>query len=117
MKNYKQKLYELALANTLECSDNWINLSTDLKSAKINDFLKQNEYFNSCLNLEEIKTDGQIIVSFKKTINIRERGALLLDFEKKIKKQIEVGLTVWLEPIRDKSSLRNLRGIELKDYE
>ena len=40
------------------------------------------------------------------------RGILLLDLEDRIKKNIDKGLTVWLEPVGDKSKLRNLRGIK-----
>ena len=42
------------------------------------------------------------------------RGMILLDLEEKLKKNIDIGLTVWLEPVGDKSKLRNLRGIKIK---
>ena len=31
-----------------------------------------------------------------------------------MKADIDEGITLWLEPVGDKSKLRNLRGIELK---
>ena len=34
--------------------------------------------------------------------------------EKKLKEHIDQGLSVWLEPIGDKSKLRKLRGVEVK---
>jgi hypothetical protein len=40
---------------------------------------------------------------------------MLLDLENEIKKDIDHGITVWLEPVGDKSKLRNLRGIKIKD--
>ena len=39
---------------------------------------------------------------------------MLLNFEKKIKNDIDKCLTVWCDPVGDKSKLRNLRGIKLK---
>ena len=39
---------------------------------------------------------------------------LLLDLEERLKKNIDKGLTVWFEPIGDKSKLRNLRGIKIQ---
>ena len=38
---------------------------------------------------------------------------MLIDLENKIK-TIDPGLTLWLEPVGDKSKLRNLRGITFK---
>ena len=42
------------------------------------------------------------------------RGIILLDLEEQLKKNIDQGLTVWLEPIGDKSKLRNLRGVKFQ---
>jgi hypothetical protein len=53
----------------------------------------------------------------KETIPTNIRGLLLLDLEKKLKDNIDNGLTVWLEPVGDKSKLRNLRGIKIKKIE
>ena len=39
---------------------------------------------------------------------------MLLDLEERLKKKIDLALTVWLEPVGDKSKLRNLRGITMK---
>ena len=39
---------------------------------------------------------------------------MLLDFEEELKKSIDQGITIWLEPVGDKSKLRNLRGITIK---
>ena len=38
----------------------------------------------------------------------------MLDFEESLKKNIDRGITIWLEPVGDKSKLRNLRGVEIK---
>ena len=39
---------------------------------------------------------------------------MLLDLEEKLKNEIDLGITVWCEPVGDKSKLRNLRGIKIK---
>jgi hypothetical protein len=57
--------------------------------------------------------DGQIYLTFKKSISASQRGILLLDLELLLKDKIDLGIVVWCEPIGDKNSLRNLRGIEI----
>ena len=39
---------------------------------------------------------------------------LLLDIEDMLKKTVDIGVTIWLKAVGDKSKLRNLRGIEIK---
>ncbi len=58
--------------------------------------------------------DGQILVSLIEPMPAGKRGTLLLDLEEFLKKVIDPGLVVWLEPLGDRNSLRNLRGIEVK---
>lgn len=58
--------------------------------------------------------DGQILVSLVESMPAGKRGTLLLDIEATLKEAIDPGLVVWLEPLGDRNSLRNLRGIEVK---
>lgn len=62
----------------------------------------------------EAKMDGQIILAFREPVPADKRGTLLLDLEESLKASIDPGLVVWLEPLGDRNSLRNLRGIEVK---
>lgn len=62
----------------------------------------------------DAKSDGQVIVSLREPVPADQRGTLLLDLEASLKESIDPALVVWLEPLGDKSSLRNLRGIEVK---
>ena len=57
--------------------------------------------------------NGQIVLRIEKSIPANERGLLLLELEEKIKLGIDMGLTIWCEPVGDKSKLRKLRGIEI----
>ena len=66
------------------------------------------------LDVTGVKRDGQVIVTFLEPVGPEERGTVLLDFEEYMKEAIDQGLTVWLEPLGDRNSLRNLRGIEVK---
>lgn len=66
------------------------------------------------ISVAQAKDDGQVIVSFTQPVGADVRGGLLLDLEAFLKQTVDAGLTVWLEPLGDKNSLRNLRGIEVK---
>lgn len=66
------------------------------------------------VSIVDAKSDGQIIVSLRVPVPADKRGTLLLDLEGGLKDLIDPGLVVWLEPLGDKSSLRRLRGIEVK---
>lgn len=59
------------------------------------------------------KPDGQVIVHLKQSLPANQRGTFLLDLEDCLK-EIDQALAVWLEPLGDRNSLRNLRGIEVK---
>ena len=94
-------------------SETWINLSEDKKIDLINNELKKNPNFKE-FKVHQTSNDGQIVFTVKKTIQSNIRGLLLLDLEEKLKENIDRGLTVWFEPVGDKSKLRNLRGIKIK---
>ena len=36
-----------------------------------------------------------------------------IELEQKLKSNIDVGITIWCEPVGDKSKLRKLRGIQI----
>lgn len=71
-------------------------------------------FSNEILMIVDAKLDGQIIVKLLQPVAADKRGTLLLDLEEFLIKSIDRGLVVWLEPFGDRSSLRNLRGIEVK---
>lgn len=58
--------------------------------------------------------DGQVFVNLAEALSPAVRGSLLLDFESDLKSGVDQGLVVWCEPLGDKSTLRNLRGIEIR---
>ena len=56
--------------------------------------------------------NGQIVLRIEKNIPANERGLFLLELEESLKSTVDKGITVWCEPVGDKSKLRNLRGIK-----
>lgn len=66
------------------------------------------------LTLSSCEADGYIFVNFLKAISADKRGTMLMDFEWALKQGIDEALTVWHVPQGDKSSLRRLRGVEVK---
>ena len=60
------------------------------------------------------KDDGQVIVQLNEPLSAGDRGTVLLDFEGYIQSAPDGGVTVWVEALGDRNSLRNLRGIEVK---
>ena len=104
-----------ALEQTPTCTSKWISLSTNDRLALIQKVIDENSLYSDTIILVDIAENGFVTIDFKRVVVPNERGGLLLDFEQKLKQLVEIGLTVWLKPIGDRSSLRNLRGIEVKN--
>jgi len=91
----------------------WKSLSYKDKKRLVKSELLNDELTKS-FEIFSLDDEGKIILKINKTIPVKIRGDLLLDLEEKLKKNIDKNLTVWLEPVGDKSKLRNLRGIKMK---
>ena len=102
-----------ALSATKVPQNNWKSMS-DIERLKIvkEQIELKKEYKN--ISIKKAEEDGQVIIIINEKISAGERGVFLLDFEKYLKDTIEQGINVWCEPIGDKNSLRNLRGIQIK---
>jgi hypothetical protein len=93
----------------------WRRLSDAGRHARVIDTLKTGTAdVNAAVLIAAAKEDGQIIVNLVEPLSASKRGQLLLDLEAFLKEAIDPGLAVWLEPLGDRNSLRNLRGIEVK---
>ena len=90
----------------------WVNMSRekriDLVESSINSFSS-----NCDISVVDTHNNGQVNIVINNLINVSERGTLLLNLEEFLKSNIDNGINIWHEPIGDKSSLRNLRGIEV----
>lgn len=60
------------------------------------------------------RDNGFVIFEFKDTIPVQIRGMYFLNIESHLNRMIDKSITIWIAPVGDKSSLRNLRGIEVK---
>ena len=66
------------------------------------------------LDFIRASANGHVIVSLKDKLGPAKRGELLLKIEEELKREVDPGLTIWLQPQSDKSVLRKLRGVEIK---
>ena len=107
----------LCYANTdtpTPCRD-WSQRSDNERLALVNNAVDSKKASsNKIFVVTEAKLDGQVIVSLLEPVPADKRGTLLLDLESLLKESIDPGLVVWLDPLGDRNSLRNLRGIEVK---
>ena len=105
-------LYQAAIADTPVVQAPWKAMDGEHRKAAINEVI-QSQQCQVC-EVVSIKNDGQVIIRFTEPVAVSKRGFLLLDLEEALKSEIDQGITVWVEALGDKNSLRNLRGIEVK---
>ena len=101
-----------ASAPTPKVGDAWVNSDSESRLNQINKVLEGTDFVEFITPTRALD-DGQVYFSFKKQISSSIRGVFLLDLEILIKNRIDTGIIIWCEPIGDKNSLRNLRGIEI----
>ena len=101
-----------AFDKTPSVKENWKKLNNFQRVELIYKEIKKDERLNE-FEVFKATNDGQIVFKVNKTIPVNERGMLLLGLEERLKQNIDEGLTVWFEPVGDKSKLRNLRGIKI----
>ena len=114
MINYINKKF--AEAESPKPSKEWKEKSKEDRIHQIVKVIDTNKIFE---DFEVIEADdyGQVILKIEKTIPASKRGVLLLKLEEVLKNSIENSINLWLEPVGDKSKLRNLRGIKFKSVE
>tara|TARA_B100000886_G_scaffold313510_1_gene250189 strand:+ start:108 stop:458 length:351 start_codon:yes stop_codon:yes gene_type:complete len=104
---------ETAFADTPTPQNAWKELHESRRIEIVKQSLSKNNNYSDFKVINALD-DGQIILKIEKSIPANLRGSLLLDCEESLKKNIDRGITIWLEPVGDKSKLRNLRGVEIK---
>jgi len=105
-KNYSQSI-------TPKTKNDWKNLKISNRENLIKKIFEENPIYSD-FEVVETPDNGQIVIRIEKIIPANERGLILLNLEEKLKKNIDDGLTIWCEPVGDKSKLRKLRGIQIK---
>ena len=101
-----------ASSPTPQVSANWANLDNQSRLNRLNEVLEGSSFYEVVAPTRTFN-DGQIYLSLKKPISSSMRGIFLLDLELFLKENVDQGIVIWCEPIGDKNSLRNLRGIEI----
>ena len=71
--------------------------------------------WNDKFNIISARKNGFVVFEFVKSIPVSERSKYLLDIESNLCEKLDSAITLWIAPVGDKSSLRNLRGIEVKN--
>tara|TARA_B100000035_G_scaffold106391_1_gene90221 strand:+ start:231 stop:569 length:339 start_codon:yes stop_codon:yes gene_type:complete len=112
MEEIKVDLSVNALAHTPQPSQHWVLLSAEERLGLVNKELISLRW--KYVEVLHAGSNGYITIALLEPLAPAERGHLLLDLEDRLKKKIDPGLTVWLEPQADKSVLRKLRGVEVK---
>ena len=93
-------------------SQDWKQKSEENRIKSVSKELKKNILYK---DFEVIKApdNGQIVFKIERIIPANERGLLLLELEGMLKSVVDKGITVWCEPVGDKSKLRQLRGVKI----
>ena len=100
-------------AKTPITSKDWRKKSEKNRIDIVSEELKKNSLYKD-FRVIKAPDNGQIVLKIDRIIPADSRGLLLLELEEKLKSKIDKGITVWCEPIGDKSKLRKLRGIKIK---
>lgn len=103
-----------ARAETLRPSESWSGTSQAQREDRIREVLANDEAFRNQIDFVSASADGEVIINLRVSLPADHRGTLLLNLEACLKETVDCGLTVWLDALGDRNSLRNLRGIEVK---
>ena len=91
----------------------WLELNNSERISLINNSIHQLNKSNKVTCTRALST-GEVCLRILESIPVSERLDFFLDLEFELKKLIDEALFVSCEPLGDKSSLRNLRGIQVK---
>ena len=101
------------LYDTFVPSEVWLEMPEAVRRRCVNTVLTSDELFAG-FECMDVFDNGHVVLRIERVIAANVRGLLLLDLEARLKSKVDVGVTVWLEPVGDKSKLRQLRGVEIK---
>ena len=100
------------LVDTFLPTTAWIKLEESQRIKIIQDFLVSQE-LEFQMQVTSAPDNGQVVLTTTDTLPPGRRGLFLLRLENTIKEHIDIGITLWLEPVGDKSKLRQLRGVTI----
>ena len=88
----------------------WRNLSEEQRRQSVSVVLYKYDYYKD-QEIQAASEDGRIVLRTERIIPANERGLFYLKLEAILKQKIDAGISVWCEPVGDKSKLRALRGV------
>ena len=91
----------------------WLELKDLKRISRVNDVIAQLNDSNK-ITCTRALSSGEVYLKILESIPVSERLDFFLDLELELKKSIDNAIFVSCEPLGDKSSLRNLRGIQVK---
>jgi hypothetical protein len=91
----------------------WLELKDSHRISLINDVIARLNNSNK-ITCTRALSSGEVYLKILESIPVSERLDYFLDLELELKKLIDDAIFVSCEPLGDKSSLRNLRGIQVK---
>ena len=92
----------------------WKNLSEEKRKQSISDVIHKYDQYDD-LEVQSAANDGRVVLRTEKIIPANERGLYYLKLEGILKQKVDLGISVWCEPVGDKSKLRALRGVNFKN--
>jgi len=98
---------------TAVTEENWRKMSEEERINRIYKCFEKNQEYKE-FKVLNAPDNGQIVLQIERLIPANERGIFLLDLEIILKNNIDKAITVWCEPVGDKSKLRQLRGVKIK---
>jgi hypothetical protein len=107
-ENYVREAYA-------ECptpSEKWKNANESSRKKMVQSVMELEE--NSIMKVMHCNDKGYVYIELLQPLEASKRGIMLLEFEFKLKEKLDQALTIWHSPQGDKSSLRRLRGVEVK---
>ena len=102
------------LVDTYIVSGSWTFMDNHERLQRIRAVLEKSR-FPYDVDVVAAPDNGQLVLRVEQQISPSIRGLLLLQLETYLKEEVDEGLTVWLEPVGDKSKLRKLRGVVVKN--
>jgi hypothetical protein len=105
IKNFSNK-------KTPKTSIAWVQMNMDDRIKMINNSLKKNNLYKDFVVIKA-SDNGHVVFQIEHVIPVNIRGLMLLDLEALLKTEVDQGITLWCEPVGDKSKLRQLRGVKI----
>lgn len=106
------KLTKFAESETDAVSLEWSQLDQESRIAKVVALLEKTQFKDS-FGVSRATDTGAVYVTMLQPLGPSSRGSILLDLEEFLKEKVDRGINVWCEPIGDRNSLRNLRGVQI----